>query len=118
MLISLRAGRKPTLRTYEMICYYFTGLAEDDELLTHFLVSFLKIQERWRSLKPERLSVFEVEKSPAQEIASSKRIFMFNFFVPCRIAVSSTHRIGVAMYAIRVDFRSAHASLESISTVR
>jgi len=35
MLISLWTGRKPTLRTYEMICYYFTGLAEEDELLTH-----------------------------------------------------------------------------------
>ena len=35
MLISLWTGRKPTLRTYEMICHYFTGLAEEDELLTH-----------------------------------------------------------------------------------
>ncbi|NLE37449.1 MAG: IS4 family transposase [Pirellulaceae bacterium] len=35
MLISLWTGRKPTLRTYEMICYYFTGLAEEDELLAH-----------------------------------------------------------------------------------
>ena len=26
---------KPTLRTYEMICHYFTGLAEEDELLAH-----------------------------------------------------------------------------------
>jgi hypothetical protein len=35
MLISLWTGRKPTLRTYEMICYYLTGLAEEDELLAH-----------------------------------------------------------------------------------
>ena len=25
----------PSLRTYEMICHYFTGLAEEDELLAH-----------------------------------------------------------------------------------
>jgi hypothetical protein len=35
MLISMWTGRKPTLRTYEMICYYFTGMAEEDELLAH-----------------------------------------------------------------------------------
>jgi hypothetical protein len=35
MLISLTTGRKPTLRTYEMISYYFTGLADVDELLAH-----------------------------------------------------------------------------------
>ena len=35
MLISLWTGRKPTLRTYEMICYHFIGMAEEDELLTH-----------------------------------------------------------------------------------
>jgi Transposase DDE domain len=35
MLISLATGRKPTLRTYEMICYYFSGLADEDELLAH-----------------------------------------------------------------------------------
>ena len=35
MLISLWTGRKPTLRTYEMICHYFTGLAAEDELLAH-----------------------------------------------------------------------------------
>ena len=35
MLLSLWTGRKPTLRTYEMICHYFTGLAEEDELLAH-----------------------------------------------------------------------------------
>lgn len=35
LLIALYTGRKPTLRTYEMICYYFTGLASEDELLAH-----------------------------------------------------------------------------------
>ena len=35
MLISLWTGRKPTLRTYEMICHYFSGLAAEDELLAH-----------------------------------------------------------------------------------
>jgi hypothetical protein len=35
MLISLWTGRKPTKRTYEMVCYYFCGLASEDELLAH-----------------------------------------------------------------------------------
>ena len=35
MLISLWTGRKPTRRTYEMICHYFTGMAEEDELMAH-----------------------------------------------------------------------------------
>jgi hypothetical protein len=35
MLISLWTGRKPTLRTYEMVCYYFIGLADEEELLGH-----------------------------------------------------------------------------------
>lgn len=35
MLISLWTGRKPTLRTYEMICWYFCGMADDEELLSH-----------------------------------------------------------------------------------
>jgi hypothetical protein len=35
MLISLLTGRKPTLRTYEMVCYFLTGLADEDELLAH-----------------------------------------------------------------------------------
>ncbi len=42
MLISLWTGRKPTLRTYEMICYYFTGLADEEELLAH--IAKLKTQ--------------------------------------------------------------------------
>jgi IS4 transposase len=43
LLISLWTGRKPTLRTYEMICYYFTGLASEDELLAH--LAKLKVHE-------------------------------------------------------------------------
>ncbi len=43
MLISLWTHRKPTLRTYEMICHYFTGLADEDELLAH--LAKLKPQE-------------------------------------------------------------------------
>lgn len=35
LLIALWTGRKPTLRTYEMICHYFTGLAGEEELLAH-----------------------------------------------------------------------------------
>jgi len=47
MLISLWTGRKPTQRTYEMICYYFLGLAEEDELLAHLA----KLQRRDESKK-------------------------------------------------------------------
>ncbi len=43
MLISLLTGRKPTLRTYEMVCYYYTGLADEDELLSH--IAKLKAQD-------------------------------------------------------------------------
>lgn len=35
MLISLWTGRKPTLRTYEMICYYLIGWADEEEFLAH-----------------------------------------------------------------------------------
>jgi hypothetical protein len=35
LLIALWTGRKPTLRTYEMICFYFMGLASQEELLAH-----------------------------------------------------------------------------------
>jgi hypothetical protein len=43
MLIALWTGRKPTLRTYEMICFYFTGLADEDELMKH--IEKLKSQD-------------------------------------------------------------------------
>jgi len=35
MLIALWTGRKPTLRTYEMLCWYFMGMADEEELLAH-----------------------------------------------------------------------------------
>jgi hypothetical protein len=43
MLIALWTGKKPTLRTYEMICFYFTGLADEDELMSH--IEKLKSQD-------------------------------------------------------------------------
>ena len=42
MLISLWTGRKPTLRTYEMVCWYFIGMADLEELEAH--IASLKIQ--------------------------------------------------------------------------
>lgn len=35
LLIALWTGRKPTLSTYRMLCWYFSGWAEQDELLRH-----------------------------------------------------------------------------------
>lgn len=35
LLISVWTVRKPTLRTYEMICFYFCGLASEQELFAH-----------------------------------------------------------------------------------
>lgn len=35
MLITLWTGRKPTKRTFEMLCFYFSGWAEEQELLAH-----------------------------------------------------------------------------------
>jgi predicted protein tyrosine phosphatase len=43
MLISLWTGSKPTLRTYEMLCYYFTGMANLGELMAH--INRLKLQD-------------------------------------------------------------------------
>lgn len=43
MLIALWTGKKPTLRTYEMVCFYFTGLADEDELMAH--IEKLKSQD-------------------------------------------------------------------------
>jgi len=36
LLIALWTGKKPTKRTYEMICFYFIGWANEEELLAHF----------------------------------------------------------------------------------
>ncbi len=35
LLISLWTGRKPTKRTFEMVCFYFSGMASEEELLAH-----------------------------------------------------------------------------------
>jgi hypothetical protein len=35
LLIALYTGRKPTLRTYEMFCWYLTGWADKEELVAH-----------------------------------------------------------------------------------
>jgi hypothetical protein len=35
LVITLATGRKPSLRTYEMVCFYFSGLADEDELIAH-----------------------------------------------------------------------------------
>jgi hypothetical protein len=44
LLIGLCTGRKPTLRTYEMICHYFMGWADEEELLAH--IAKLKSPEK------------------------------------------------------------------------
>jgi hypothetical protein len=43
LLIALWTGKQPTLRTYEMICFYFIGLATEEELMQHI-----------EKLKPQR----------------------------------------------------------------
>jgi len=43
LLISLWTGRKPTKRTFEMICFYFSGMASEEELLAH--IGKLKLQD-------------------------------------------------------------------------
>jgi len=35
MLITLWTGKKPTKRTFEMLCFYFLGLASEEEMLAH-----------------------------------------------------------------------------------
>lgn len=35
LLIALWTGKKPTKRTYEMLCFYFAGWADEGELLEH-----------------------------------------------------------------------------------
>lgn len=49
LLISLWTGRKPTKRTYEMICFYFCGLASEAELLAH--LAKLKREDEAKSKK-------------------------------------------------------------------
>ena len=52
MLISLWTGRKPTLRTHEMICYYLMGWATEQELAAH--VAKLKQHDESRSGRDNR----------------------------------------------------------------
>ena len=35
MLVVLWTGRKPTKRTFEMICFYFSGWIDDEEMIAH-----------------------------------------------------------------------------------
>lgn len=49
LLISLWTGRKPTKRTYEMLCFYFSGWASEEEVLAHLD----KLQQK-ASQKPAR----------------------------------------------------------------
>ena len=35
LVISLWTGHKPTKRTFEMLCHYFSGWASESELLAH-----------------------------------------------------------------------------------
>ena len=35
LLIALYTGRKPTLRTYEMFCWYLSGWADEEEMMAH-----------------------------------------------------------------------------------
>ena len=35
LLISLWVGRAPTKRTYEMLCFYLSGWASTQEVITH-----------------------------------------------------------------------------------
>lgn len=35
LLMALYTGVKPTLRTYEMFCWYLAGWADEDELMAH-----------------------------------------------------------------------------------
>jgi len=44
MLITLWTGRKPTKRTFEMLCFYFSGWAEEQDVLDH--IKRLKTQEQ------------------------------------------------------------------------
>ena len=43
LLISLWTGRKPTKRTFEMLCFYFSGMASEQELLAH--IAKLKLRD-------------------------------------------------------------------------
>jgi hypothetical protein len=48
LLIALWTGRKPTLSTYRMLCWYFSGWADEEELLRH--INKLQLQEARENL--------------------------------------------------------------------
>ena len=50
LLINLWTGRKPTKRTFEMISYYFMGLASEEELIAH--LEKLKRHDEAKSTTP------------------------------------------------------------------
>jgi len=50
LLISLWVGCKPTKRTYEMLCFYFMGLASLDELTEH--IERLRAKQQPQAAKP------------------------------------------------------------------
>lgn len=49
LLINLWTGRKPTKRTFEMLCFYFSGLASEAELMDH--LAKLKAQDERRAAR-------------------------------------------------------------------
>jgi hypothetical protein len=49
MLTRLWTGRRPTKRTFEMICFKFSGLASEAELMTH--LTKLKLLDEAKSPK-------------------------------------------------------------------
>ena len=44
LLVSLWTGRKPTKRTFEMLCFYFSGMADEQDVLTH--IERLQVAEK------------------------------------------------------------------------
>jgi hypothetical protein len=51
LLMNLWTGRKPTKRTFEMLCYYFSGLASEEELLAH--LDKLKAKDEAQVARPQ-----------------------------------------------------------------
>jgi hypothetical protein len=50
VLVSLWTGHKPTKRTFEMLCFYFSGMASLEELITH--IEKLSDQPKTKSRGP------------------------------------------------------------------
>ena len=58
LLINLWTGTKPNKRTFEMICFYFQGLASEDELLAH-----IEKQKQAAEAKREKAAEKEAENN-------------------------------------------------------